>query len=74
MLIRRLNSEFSDVYGARAIVKSRGDAVLIRKPGSKIFKLSGDLLACSRVEVVGSFANIELVSKPARVEISTAEK
>ena len=48
---------------------------MIRKiePGSKIFKLAGDLLACLRVEVVGLFANVELVSKPARVETSTTE-
>ena len=48
---------------------------MIRKiePGSKIFKTPANLLACLRVEVVGLFASMELVSKPARVEISTPE-
>ena len=52
-----------------------GDVVFIRKieSGSKIFKPPGDLLPCLRVEVVGHFASMELGSKPARVEISTAE-
>ena len=39
--------------------------------GSKLFKLPGDLFACLCVEVIGLFANMERVSKPVRVEIST---